>query len=329
MWSIGILCFISFIFSWFSVDLIRKRCKLHLLDVPNDRSSHSQPTPRGGGLGFIIAFGLAISMSYITHGIAITGYSIGVWASLLPLICIGILDDIRGISATVRYITQIIVGGLIVLQCEPLSQPWLKQLGIFPPWIEIVITIIVITAIINFYNFMDGTDGLVAGVSIIQLGFMAIWFNSIFNWLLLSALLGFLYWNWSPAKIFMGDVGSTFLGAVMAISLLSHVGDMEQAWSGLAITLPITGDAIYTIVCRLIRSENIFKAHRTHLFQRLNQSGWGHRKVAYAYMGFTLLIAIFLLNYPTLGAWLSLIATFILIASAERYLHLTFEASRN
>jgi Fuc2NAc and GlcNAc transferase len=155
-----------------------------------------------------------------------------------------------------------------------------------------LLTIIGMTAFINFYNFMDGLDGLVAGVTAVQLGFLALWLNQPILWLLVAALLGFLYWNWSPAKIFMGDVGSTTLGAVVAIAFLSSNNTPASAWSAIAITLPLIGDAIYTLCRRLLRGENIFKAHRSHLYQRLQQSGWPHAQVATTYMGITFLIAL-------------------------------------
>lgn len=209
---------------------------------------------------------------------------------------------------------------MIVSQGNAFPQPWLESLGTVGFGIAIATTIIGLTALINFYNFMDGMDGLVAGVSAVQLGFMAVWSQEPVLWLLVSALVGFLYWNWSPAKIFMGDVGSTFLGAVMAITLLNQTGTVEQSWSALAITLPITGDAIYTLFCRAIRGENIFKAHRSHIYQRLHQAKWSHGRVAAVYMGVTVALALLIYGYGSLGAWISLIGVAIAILVAERYL---------
>lgn len=178
------------------------------------------------------------------------------------------------------------------------------------------------TALINFYNFMDGLDGLVAGVSAIQLGFLAIWFNQLSLWLLVAALIGFLYWNWSPAKIFMGDVGSTILGGVVAIAFLTHNNTPTSAWLAVTILFPLIGDAIYTLSRRLLRGENIFKAHRSHLYQRLQQSGWLHTQVASTYMGMTLMIAASVYYFEILGAIGSGIGVLIAIAIAEIYLKL-------
>ncbi|QIZ69354.1 hypothetical protein [Oxynema aestuarii] len=136
---------------------------------------------------------------------------------------------------------------------------------------------------------------------------------------MVAALLGFLWWNWSPAKIFMGDVGSTILGATVAISLLNADNSM-QAWTALTITLPLSADAIYTLVRRLMRRENIFKAHRSHLYQRLQQSGWTHAQVASTYIGVTVFIALNILVWGALGAWIGLAFVVVGMVAGEVYL---------
>jgi UDP-N-acetylmuramyl pentapeptide phosphotransferase/UDP-N-acetylglucosamine-1-phosphate transferase len=177
------------------------------------------------------------------------------------------------------------------------------------------------TALINFYNFMDGLDGLVAGITIIQLGFIALIGNQPLWFLMIAAIIGFLWWNWSPAKIFMGDVGSTFLGALVAIALLNyaHNYSVTQSWSALTITLPIVGDTTYTLICRMRRGENIFQSHRTHLYQRLQKLGWSHSQVTISYMIFTSAIALNLYLFGNLGAWINLIITLLAIIILEMY----------
>jgi len=201
-------------------------------------------------------------------------------------------------------------------------QPWLVNLGTIGITIAVLLTLITMTAMINFYNFMDGLDGLVAGVTIIQLVFMAIISNQPVWLLLIGGICGFLWWNWSPAKIFMGDVGSTFLGALVPITLLNYAqqATVIQAWSALTITLPIIADAIYTLICRISRGENIFQSHRTHLYQRLQKSGWTHSQVAINYMIFTSAIALNLYIFGSAGAWINLIITIVAIVILEMYL---------
>lgn len=316
-----ILLLISFFASLITVGIIKQKLSQQLVDIPNERSSHTQPTPRGGGLGFIIGFAIAIGLNQFFSLYSINSEQNLLWLSLIPLVLIGVIDDWKGVPAGIRYIVQLLTSSLLVIQYGAFPFPVLNHLGSIGDIISIVLTIIGITAIINFYNFMDGLDGLVAGVTAIQLGFFALWFNQPLEWLIVAVLIGFLYWNWSPAKIFMGDAGSTFLGAIIAIALLNNTSDAASIWSGLTITLPLIVDAIYTIVCRLMRGENIFKAHRTHLYQRLQQSGWSHAQVATTYIVFTLFIANLNSIFGETGAWISLASVIVAIFSGETYLN--------
>jgi UDP-N-acetylmuramyl pentapeptide phosphotransferase/UDP-N-acetylglucosamine-1-phosphate transferase len=307
--------------SFVLVALIKQYLSRFLLDIPNDRSSHTQPTPRGGGLGFVLAFALTsaviVGLDWQAFG---SGDVLSIWAALIPLVIVGIFDDRGDVPARIRYVVQLGAAGVASFAFGAFPQPWLTQFGAMGMATAVVLTMIGMTALINFYNFMDGLDGLVAGVSVVQLTYLAIALNQPILFLLVVALLGFLWWNWSPAKIFMGDVGSTVLGATIAIALLHQSGDPVQAWSALAITLPLTADAIYTLIRRLVRQENIFKPHRTHLYQRLQTSGWSHAQVATAYILVTIAIALNLHFFQAMGAGMSLVEVLCAIALGERYL---------
>lgn len=248
-----------------------------------------------------------------------TSNILGIWLVLTPLAAIGFLDDRYNLPSGVRYLVQLTAASLAVAYFGVFPQPWLTDLGWGGNLVAIFLTVIGFTAFINFYNFMDGLDGLVAGVTAVQLGFLALYLHQPSWWLLVAALLGFLWWNWSPAKIFMGDVGSTVLGACVAIALMS-TSDVTQAWSALAVTFPLIGDAIYTLIRRLIQSENIFKSHCSHLYQRLKQSGCSHAQVAIAYIGIVLLIASSISVFGAAGAWSSLALTLGAIGLGEFYL---------
>jgi Fuc2NAc and GlcNAc transferase len=308
----------SFLISLLVVALIKQRFSQQLLDIPNERSTHSQPTPRGGGLGFVVAFALTSGLSYFLLNPSLP--LIPLWLSLIPLIIIGLLDDRQGVPSSIRYLVQLSSASIAVAFFGAFPQSWLLELGFGGKIMAIVLTIIGMTAIINFYNFMDGLDGFVTGCTAVQLSFLAIYFQQPILWLLVAALGGFLVWNWSPAKIFMGDVGSTSLGAIVAIVLLNANSNQSQAWSALAITLPLTGDAIYTLICRLLRKENIFQAHRSHLYQRLQKSGLSHSIVAIIYISLTLLIAVNINWGGTIGTWLSLPLILVAIIVGEIYL---------
>ncbi|BAU11414.1 glycosyl transferase family 4 [Leptolyngbya sp. NIES-3755] len=306
--------------SFLLVASIKQYLSRFLLDIPNDRSSHTQPTPRGGGLGFVVAFALtSVGFALLDWQSVGSRDVLSIWTALIPLVIVGIFDDRGDVPARIRYLVQLSAAGIAIAIYGAFPQPWLSQFGMVGIAIAIGLTAIGMTALINFYNFMDGLDGLVAGVSAVQLTYLAIEINQPILLLLVVALLGFLWWNWSPAKIFMGDVGSTVLGATIAIALL-HQENTIQAWSSLAITLPLIADAIYTLVRRLIRKENIFKPHRTHLYQRLQQSGWSHAQVATAYILATIGIALNLHFFEATGAVLSVVEVMCAIALGERYL---------
>jgi UDP-N-acetylmuramyl pentapeptide phosphotransferase/UDP-N-acetylglucosamine-1-phosphate transferase len=322
------LCSFSFLLSLTSVFLIKNSLSQQLIDIPNERSSHTQPTPRGGGLGFIIAFAGILILNQLLNLNLVNSELYFPWLYLIPLIIIGIVDDWKNVPSSVRYLVQFLVSTLVVGYCGAFPFPWVTQLGSPGELIASFLTIIGMTALINFYNFMDGLDGLVAGVTAVQLGFLGIWFNQASLWLLVAALVGFLYWNWSPAKIFMGDVGSTILGGVVAIAYLSNDNTPTSAWLAVTILLPLIGDAIYTLCRRLLRGENIFKAHRSHLYQRLQQSGWLHTQVASTYMGMTLLIAVSVYYFGTLGAIGSGISVLVAVAIAETYLTLAMKPQK-
>jgi UDP-N-acetylmuramyl pentapeptide phosphotransferase/UDP-N-acetylglucosamine-1-phosphate transferase len=315
---LSLLSAISFLISFLVVALIKQRFSQQLLDIPNERSAHSQPTPRGGGLGFVVAFALTSGLSYFLLNPSLP--LIPLWLSLTPLIIIGLLDDRQGVPSSIRYLVQLSAASIAVTFFGAFPQSWLLEFGLGGKILAIILTIIGMTAIINFYNFMDGLDGFVAGCTAVQLGFLALYFQQPILWLLVAALAGFLVWNWSPAKIFMGDVGSTSLGAIVAIVLLNAPSNQTQAWSALTITLPLIGDAIYTLVCRLLRKENIFQAHRSHLYQRLQKSGLSHPQVAIIYISLTLLIALSINWLGNLGAWLSLPLIIAAIIGGEIYL---------
>jgi Fuc2NAc and GlcNAc transferase len=313
----------SFLISLFTVALIKKSFSEKLLDIPNDRSSHTQPTPRGGGLGFIIAFAITSAIAiFYTSSSSQSLHLLPLWLTLIPLAIVGLIDDRQGVPSSIRYLVQLAAAGLATIYIGAFPQPWLMEFGTFGQVVAIAITVIGITAMINFYNFMDGLDGLVAGCTAVQLSFQAVYLNQPILWLLVSALLGFVIWNWSPAQIFMGDVGSTFLGATVAFSLLSSHQNPSETWSALVITLPLVGDAIYTLFRRLLNHENIFKAHRSHIYQRLQQSGLSHGQVTSIYVGLNISIAIAISAYGSTGSLYSLFAIIMAIILGEFYLNL-------
>lgn len=294
-----------------------------LLDVPNQRSSHSRPVLRGGGLGFIFAFAISGLLSNLTIKsdliINLTNYG-KIWLVLIPLVIVGFIDDLLDISARTKYFIHLLAAIAAIFLFGTIPIPGLSSFGLIGSIVAVILSTIAITALINFYNFMDGIDGFLGSIVALQLGFIAFYLNQPIFLLLAAGIIGFLWWNWSPAKIFMGDVGSTVLGASVVIALLSSNAEISFAWAALSVTFPLIGDAIYTLIRRILNKENIFKPHRTHIYQRLHQSGWKHDQVAKSYLLATLICTCLIYWLGILSFWINLLITIIFIVIAETYL---------
>ena len=282
--------FLTFILLKISLPFLSK----FIPDKPNNRSSHKLITPSSGGISFVIT--ILIIGAYLNQFI---------WFLSLPLAMIGLIDDRFKISAIIRYIAQLLTVFLIVLVSV---YPDLYPLDLNDIFL-IVFLIIFGTAIINFVNFMDGIDGLVAGCFLVLTFTVSILFDLSLTFLPLS-LLAFLFFNWHPAKVFMGDIGSTFLGSLL-VTLIFNQANNYDAFRILSICFPLFIDAFLTLIRRILYNQNIFKPHKSHLYQRLCLSNWKHSKVAIIYIFFTSLISISCFLNSWFFIALSLIITFI------------------
>jgi Fuc2NAc and GlcNAc transferase len=242
-----------------------------LLDVPNERSLHQAPTPRGGGVAVvlvtIVALGGLAAVKVVPASVA---WTLGVGGALVAVV--GWLDDRRGVSAPGRAVVHALAAAWAVawIWGEPTLGTFLGGLGIV--WA------------INLYNFMDGIDGLAAGeaVSVGAIGGALLLLAgdaalAIVALIVAAAAAGFLGWNWAPARIFMGDVGSGFLGYTFGtLALLSH----HSGAVPLALWLLVLGvfcfDASVTLLRRMAHGERWYQAHRSHAYQRLVQAGLSH-----------------------------------------------------
>jgi Fuc2NAc and GlcNAc transferase len=261
-----------------------------LLDEPNQRSSHRLPTPHGGGVAFVLVASAASALDCLLSSASASVSLTLIAAPLLalPLALVGLLDDRHNLPASWRYIFQLATALGVVL-VSPLLAP---TVGLLP---VLAFYLIAVTAVINFTNFMDGLDGLVAGCMAVAIAVAAIQLSSPWPiWTLVGALLGFLFWNWSPGKVFMGDVGSTFLGAVFA-ALVLQASTWSEALALLLVATPLLGDACLCVPRRFMAGQRVFQAHRLHLFQRLHQAGWTHARVSSLYIAATAVLAITLL----------------------------------
>jgi Fuc2NAc and GlcNAc transferase len=275
--------------AWGLLRVLLPSLRRGLLDQPNARSSHRQPTPRGGGLAFIVVSAVS---SLIAFGEATTLSSASSQSVLplfaLPLALVSLVDDRLNLPASWRYGAQLLTAFLMV---------WLSPIQL--PWLILPLVIVAVTAVINFTNFMDGLDGLVAGCMAVAIASLSLALTAPWPlWTLVGSLLGFLLWNWSPAKLFMGDVGSTFLGAVFA-GLVLQASSWPQAFGYLLVATPLLGDACFCVPRRLLAGQRVFQAHRLHLFQRLHQAGWPHARVSLTYITATAVLAVAMLA----GGW--------------------------
>jgi Fuc2NAc and GlcNAc transferase len=272
--------------SWGLLRALIPSLRRSLLDHPNERSSHRQPTPRGGGLAFVLVACFASALAWLVSSSSASAPLPLVAAPLLalPLALLGFLDDRHNLPASWRYSLQLATALVVVLA----SQLVVPSLGLLP---LLALMVFAVTAVINFTNFMDGLDGLVAGCMSVTMASAAIQLSAPWPiWCLVGALLGFLLWNWSPAKVFMGDVGSTFLGAVFAVLVL-QASTWPEALALLLVATPLLGDACLCVPRRLLAGQRVFQAHRLHLFQRLHQAGWPHARVTSLYIAATAVLA--------------------------------------
>ena len=261
-----------------------------LLDIPNERSSHSLPTPRGGGVAIVIIFLLGIVL-FFKLGLLSTAtlcafLGAGAWVAV-----VGFIDDHQHIPARWRLLAHFIAAawGLFWIGVAPLSLS--NTVTIELGWIGAILGAFYLVWLLNLYNFMDGIDGLasieaitvcVGGVLLTVLG--AGVSNQVYVLLLLiAAVSGFLIWNYPPAKIFMGDAGSGFLGLILGLFSLQAAWQVPQFfWSWLILLGVFIVDATWTLVQRFLRGEKVYEAHRSHAYQFASRYYSSHTTVSLA-----------------------------------------------
>lgn len=302
-----------------------------VLDLPNERSSHSIPTPRGGGLAIAIA---ALAAAVVLGAAGELPWSLvlamGLGGGLVA--GIGWVDDHRHVPARWRALAQLVAAGIAVALFGGLDSLRLGagevRLGLLGSGLAIV----AIIWVVNLYNFMDGIDGI-AGIQAVTVGVFGAALAAQAeapeivrgSLLIAAAAAGFLVWNWAPAKIFMGDVGSGLLGFLFAVLALASErlgGPPLLTW--LILMGVFVFDATATLLRRAARGERWYDAHREHAYQRLVRAGWSHRRVSLGVAGLNLVlagVALGTLQQPAMTGW-GLAGAFLLLlivyASVER-----------
>lgn len=260
-----------------------------LMDIPNARSSHSVPTPRGGGVAIVISFLVALPV------LSMLGVLPWVlcWALLgsgLSVAVVGFLDDHGHIAARWRLLAHFgaafwalfFVGGLPPVELFGFQ----VQLG----WLGHLIAALYLVWLLNLYNFMDGIDGIasVEAISACLGATLLYWYLghtelAIVPALLAISVIGFLYWNFPPARIFMGDAGSGFLGISLGVlSLQAAWAAPNFLWSWLILLGVFIVDATWTLFRRLLRGERVYEAHRSHAYQFASRQFGKHLPVTLA-----------------------------------------------
>ena len=280
-----------------------------LMDVPDARSTHLAPLPRLGGIGIVAGFAVAY---VLTHGPLDLNMA-AILAAAVVLALVGLIDDVRGVAAPVKFGAQLLAAIVAALALTPELE--IRAFGIeiaLHGTVAVVVTVVWLMAITNAFNFTDGIDGIVAIVTIAisALGLALVGdAGRVMLVAIGSAALGFLVWNHHPARIFMGDVGSQFLGYTVGCALLLQPESSVAAIPMLLLISPLLVDTGLTLIRRILAREPIFTPHREHLYQRLVDSGVDQRAVAASYGLAIIVMGISAVLWPVLpaGAQLALL----------------------
>jgi len=268
--------------------------KRQLLDVPNARSSHRVATPRGGGVGIVVGFFVGVGVA-VGLGVALSPRAVGGLVGACLIAGVSFWDDLRSLPAWPRLGVHLFAASLLTVVGV--------QGGNVPLAVTVPVAFVWVAVVTNVYNFMDGIDGLAASQAIVTgLAFgvagslVANPMVQLVGPLLAAASAGFLVHNLPPARLFMGDVASTFLGFSFAgLTLLANLGvgggRLPVAF-GAAVLAPFVFDGVVTLLRRIIGGERWYEAHRTHYYQRLVQSGLGHARVTAGYAALAVVAAV-------------------------------------
>ena len=303
-----LLYLILFILSWVLTYLIKNYAiKNSLVAEVTERSSHTVPTPHGGGIAIAITWFVGLSTLFFIDTIDTSLYYALMVGTIISVV--SYFDDLFELSAKVRLITQALVALLGLYFLGGFEKLDLFFFNVENQIITNIFAFIMIVWFINLYNFLDGIDGY-AGSEAIFLGLGGyILFGGEHFLVLIAAVFGFLIWNWHKAKIFMGDVGSTLLGYNVGIFTIYYANqDATNFWTWIILFGLFWFDATLTLFRRYSNSEKLSEAHKKHAYQRLNQSGYSHDKVVILsiFVNVILLIVIYFIPSSIFAFFISL-----------------------
>jgi UDP-N-acetylmuramyl pentapeptide phosphotransferase/UDP-N-acetylglucosamine-1-phosphate transferase len=292
---------ISAISTAFAIRYAKRR---RLIDQPGARRSHSQPTPRGGGIGIVVAVLLCVCVPGLLQASPISALTLG--AAVLIVAAVGWIDDHRGLRAGTRFVAHCVAALIILLPAAAsllalsLDVGQLVSFSFVVAWLGLIVLAFAIVWSINLHNFMDGIDGILAAQAIFVFVALAILVGvrghdprALAIAVFAAATLGFLPFNFPRARIFMGDVGSGVLGLLVVVAVIWQFSVRETAFgSGLILCSAFVVDASCTLISRMVRGRHWYSAHREHLYQWLVRCGFSHFGVVALYMGWNLVIVV-------------------------------------
>jgi len=315
-----------FLLSWLLTYWVRiYALKNQVLDVPNQRSSHTIPTPRGGGLAIVISSQLGFYFCYLFGYLALDEY-LGLLVAGLTIAAISFIDDHRHIHPLLRLVTHSVAVAFCLYILRELPIINLGGLVITINWLLGCFLFVSLVWLINLYNFMDGTDGI-AGVQAVLIAIGAIIvliaigdYELVVFWgVLLVTVGGFLLMNLPPAKIFMGDIGSCYLGLVIGVlGLITTLNTGVSLWVWPILLGFFVVDATTTLIMRVFRGQKWYVAHRSHAYQILTVRYSNHKAVLKKLILINIIwlypLAVFTVFFPEAGLYLSLLALFPVMA---------------
>ncbi|RON53518.1 MraY family glycosyltransferase [Pseudomonas frederiksbergensis] len=285
-WFIALIALVSFTLTW---ALRHYALSRSLMDIPNARSSHSVPTPRGGGVAIVLAFTLALWLLLFAGLIASSVFCAIAGAGALIAV-IGFMDDHGHIAARWRLLGHFVASAWLLVWLGGLPSVQFGDVVVDLGWLGHVLAAFYLVWLLNLYNFMDGIDGIASVEAMcVCLGACVLYWcggtpQLIWAPLLLAvAVAGFLFWNFPPARIFMGDAGSGFLGIVLGgLSLQAASVSANLLWGWLILLGVFIVDATFTLFRRLFRGDKIYEAHRSHAYQFASRRFGSHLAVTLA-----------------------------------------------
>lgn len=294
--SMLVLCVVALAVSATLTGVVRRYAlKRQLVDVPGARSSHQLPTPRGGGVAIVLVFLGALPWLTLHEGWALT-HSIAIGGGGALVAMVGFLDDHAHVAARWRLAAHFLAAFWVLAWLDVGEVSALLSAGM-PEFVGFALAAVGLVWMLNLYNFMDGIDAIAGGEAVcVCLGGAALTILcaepaiAVALLTLVAAVGGFLVWNLPPAKIFMGDVGSGFLGLTLgSFALMAGLADRALFWAWLILLGVFVVDATWTLMRRLLRGDRVYEAHRSHAYQRASRLLGAHLPVTLAVVGINLL----------------------------------------